>query len=200
MSIRARPLFALALTLLPLRVYAQSLAADNTHTITGGFAAFDATFGHVAGQTAVFPGFDASLVVRHVLTIGIAGYGLASHGIALTRGGITGDTLRFGYGGVRVGIAYPVMDGPSLPLFATAELLVGGGRAWSVANGSDTDKEDEGVVVLEPSVGVEAAITRHLRLGVGTTYRYIDSVHLDGLSSTDLRGLTFRLLMRVGSF
>lgn len=164
----------------------------------GVVATLDGTFGRVASTAASFSGFDIAMLIDHRLSIGVSGYVLATRNVRVgPTPGATIDTLRFGYGGIRVG--YAVHQTPRVHW--TGELLLGAGRAWTVANARESDDDDgEGLLVIEPSLGAEFSVTPHVRLGAGVTYRYVGNVDVAGITAADLRSPTLRLAVRVGRF
>ncbi len=112
------------------------------------YASLDGGVTRITGASGATSGFEFALLLDHRLAIGIAGYGLVSGSIPLQVGGRTHpDTLRFGYGGIR--LAYTIA--PAAALHAGFEVLMGGGEASTRVNGGP-DLEDDEMFVLVPGI------------------------------------------------
>lgn len=171
-----------------LRAHAQSAPAR-----VGGYFGLDSNFGSTRSQPAILAGAELSAIFLGTFTVGLAGYGLANEEATVPGTGGATDTLRFGYGGVRVGYVFK----PSARFHPVVDLLVGGGETRT--EGSAPKREDE-VLVAEPAVMMEATLNKYVRGAVGLTYRFVSGNDLVGVSDSDLRGITGRLTIRVGRF
>ena len=195
LSLCGRPLLTAVVATTALHAQsAQPSSLLSPHPI-GGFASLDGTVTRLSGETAVLSGAEIAITLGHQLSIGIAGYGLVNQHVPIRLGGQpVADTLRFGYGGIRVG--YRVA--PERPLHAGIELLVGGGEVSSRVEGSAAD-EDE-VFVAVPSVLGEANITSSVRAVGAVSYRFVSGVDWPGVGPSALRGVEARIGLRLGRF
>lgn len=169
---------------------------SNGHVRVGWFASLDASVGRLSGTTATISGLELGAALGAHLRLGVAGYGLVNQDVPIQlAGSIAPDTLRFGYGGFRAAYRFR----PTSRIQPMVELLVGGGEATPRSNGRDSQGDDD-VVIIVPSVVVEANFTRMFRGIVGIQYRYAGSVDLPGASSGTLSGVELRFGVRAGRF
>jgi len=163
-----------------------------SHPAIGGYFGLDMNIGQIRSATGIFAGADIAVIFAHRLSVGVAGYGLANGDARVTSTGGVTDTIRFGYGGLRVGYVFS----PAARLHPSVDLLIAGGSAQTAGA---SDRSDE-VFVAEPSVIAEANLTTYLRAALGVGYRFVGGVDLPGVTDSDLRGVSARLTLRAGRF
>lgn len=163
----------------------------------GAFVAPTLKMTSLVGEVAPLGGAEAGWIIAERLVLGGAGYGSlvrAPAPAALQPAG-GGARLRLDYAGARVGLVF----GSRHPRHFAFGMLVGGGRA-STANDDAASPRTDGVVIVEPDATVEVNVTRHLRLGLGASYRLVLATDAPGLSPARLGGPTISLSIRLGLF
>jgi hypothetical protein len=152
----------------------------------GGYLELNTRFGDMMGEFAAFAGGRAAVLFKQRVYLGLGGAGLATDNAL-----VGGQPLRMGYGGILFGYVVPTR---SFVQF-TADVLVGAGEVHP----EGVDQEDE-IFVFEPTVGIELALSRVVRLGLGSGYRFVGDTELAGFEDADLRGFTGTVSIRAGWF
>jgi hypothetical protein len=76
-------------------------------------------------------------------------------------------------------------------------VLVGGGTAWS-ENRTTTFHQFAGYLVVEPDLEIEANVTNHVRVALGSGYRFVANADAPGFSSQRLGGPVALVTLRLG--
>ena len=165
-------------------------------TRLGGYLAPVIRWSAVNRQAAMLVGLEGGLIINRSFVIGAAGYGLATD---VRMSPIDNRRIDFGYGGLY--LAY-VANSPGLVHFALHS-LIGGGGLRSRANWYDYWSDsyyDNSFFVFEPGIDVIVNITKHMRIGIGSSYRMVRGLRFDFLDNNDISGPSASLIFKFGKF
>ena len=194
------------LTVLMLVICITSLQARDEETLFsgevahGGFGGPMVTFSNIKSTLGVMVGGRGGWIIDHVITIGGGGYGLVTN--IPTIPSAAGDdslSLGMGYGGFELGFIMNSWRLTHLSFF----LLIGGGGVSQVkwdTDDFDRDNNGDAFFVLEPSLEAVLNVTDFFRISAGGSYRYISGVEMEGITDTDLSGLTAKITLKFGEF
>ncbi|UCC12439.1 MAG: hypothetical protein JSW02_02575 [candidate division WOR-3 bacterium] len=163
-------------------------------TTIGLFGGPVVKFSQVNDEFAVLVGGYGGFVINRRFVIGGGGYGLTNE-IAIGIYPYGPLYLKCGYGGVMLG--YVLGSRRIAHLFF--HTLIGGG-AVSLEPDYLYDWYDDAFFVFEPGLDLEFNITRHFRMGIGGTYRFVDGIDTYGLNDDDISGASVSLTFKFGSF
>ncbi|MCI0512261.1 hypothetical protein L0128_03520 [candidate division KSB1 bacterium] len=185
---------------LPVRAEDETLIHGNLES--GGYGGPVVRYGPIFDTYGFFFGGQGGWIINHTFVIGGGGYGLSSNVEAPGIFTATGAPLylNFGYGGVH--LEY-ILSSSKLVHFTLHSLIGGGGISYREQKIAETDTEpvsSDGIFVFEPGFNLMLNVTRHFRLGVGATYRYVNGVDLPGASDSDLSGVAAQVVFKFGSF
>ncbi len=181
-----------------------TLAAQNDETLisgkieSGGFGALVWKLTEINGETAIMGGGRGGWIINHTFVVGAGGYGLVNN---IKPQGISSEKdllLEMGYGGLE----FEYIANSKKLIHYSIYTLIGGGnvryrerdRSFEEAYVSD------GFFVAEPGVSFELNVTKPFRVCLGTSYRYINGVNLEGTSNSELQGLSANLTLKFGKF
>ncbi len=142
-------------------------------------------------------GGQGAWVINGTAAVGGAGYSQTSDHEVAGAGGP--NELSFSYGGL---LLEYIRDADELIHWYGALIVAHGSFSLTdptLPTDSD-DIEEDGFLVLEPTLNVELNVTGHFWVAAGAGYRLATGVTSDFLSSSDLSGATFNLTLRFGSF
>ena len=186
----------LGLLALPAPAHAQeTLLGGSIHS--GGYGGPGLKFTSAGGEMAIMGGGQGAWVINHTVAIGGAGYSLTSDHEVTGAGGPY--ELSFSYGGL---LLEYIRDADDLVHWYGALIVAHGSFSLTdptLPDDSD-DIEEDGFLVLEPTINAELNITEHFRLAAGVGYRLASGVTSDFLAASDLSGATFNITLRFGSF
>jgi hypothetical protein len=165
-------------------------------TVFGGYGALVVSFTELNDDFGVLVGGRGGLIINHAFVIGGGGYGLANEVDVIGTPPRDNSLLDFGYGGVLLGYVI----GSRKLLHLSIHTLIGAGGACLRTGIYDVWYDDDAFFVAEPGVDLILNVTKHFRMGVGGSYRYVYGVDLDGLSDGDLSGPSASMIFKVGSF
>ena len=155
----------------------------------GGFGAPELKLTPLAGSLGVLMGSQGGWIIDHRFVLGGAGYGLVND-VTLDRGGAA-RTVSFGYGGLRPAVLLGARE--DVVHFSAAAVV--GAAGASVGDGASAV-----TWVIEPDVGVDASVTRWLRLGISGSYRFVGAAEDARLRSAQLSGPAVALMVKFGTF
>ena len=163
---------------------------------SGGYGAVVVKYGRILGADGVFVGGQGGWVINHSFVLGGGGYGLANQ-VPVDESSC--PYLGFGYGGLL--LEYIIF--PRELVHGSIQCLIGGGgisysEEWHCAD-ADSWKSDA-FFALEPAVSLMLNLHRHVRAGIGGSYRYIGGVEFEDLSDSDLSDGTAHVLVKFGVF
>ena len=109
--------------------------------------------------------------------------------------------LNFGYGGLELG--YIAMSNRLIHLDFNA-LIAGGGVGYRNSvfddDWDDCDEFEKPVFVVEPTVNLMLNVSKHVRVGVGASYRYVTGLKDLVIENEDLTGGSISLNVKFGAF
>jgi hypothetical protein len=175
-----------------------------------GFGSFDmkltriiSTPGPEGDEPALLLGATGGVTVNKYLLFGLGGYGIVSK--TTLQGTNPNKPLRLygGYGGVLLGFNLF----PRKVIHLSFPVLIGAGNIdledeTFFSNGYDESftVERSAFFVAEPGVLLEINITSFFHIGLGASYRFIDGLNMENLSSEDLTDWSGNLVFKFGSF
>lgn len=163
-----------------------TLFDGDEEVVFGGFGGLNVRYTRVLGNDSVWVGGEGALLLNHAFSVGVGGGGIANE-INPTRE----TRLEFGYGGLV--LRYHFFSSEVVN-FAVGSLVGAGGIGVHDrdAKSDDIDWEEVGetVFVIEPELGLYLNVTRWMRVGVTSGYRFVAGVDKNDLSETDVRGAT----------
>jgi hypothetical protein len=177
------------LVLLPSALSAQQRTLLDQPLRSGGFGAPVVKFGDVAGLFGVFAGGRGGWIINDSFVVGGGGYGLTN------QWHLSFDALEMGYGGLDL----EYVNRPNSLVHISLGVLIGGGGA-TYYPGNSVAGFYSGFFVAEPAVNIMLNVTPIFRIGVGATYRAVESLNLPDLTSRDLSGYTAQLQFKFGKF
>lgn len=181
-----------------------ALAAQNDETLisgkieSGGFGALVWKLTEINGETAIMGGGRGGWIINHTFVVGGGGYGLVNN---MKPQGISSEKdllLEMGYGGLE----FEYIPNSQNLIHYSIYTLIGGGSVEyrKRAHPFDEAYVSDGFFVAEPGVSFELNVTKFFRVGLGTSYRYINGVNLEGTSNSELQGLSANLTLKFGKF
>lgn len=168
---------------------------------SGGYGGPVVKINDIDGETGVWVGAKGGWIINHSLVIGAAGYGLVNKINETPIDTSRTRQLAGGYGGIILEYIYQ----PLSLVHLNTGILVGAG---GVGHHFIDDDEDEGwdgnngdaFFALEPNLGVEVNIARHIRCEIGASYLYTSGVELSDLEDEDLGGPAGYIALKFGEF
>lgn len=193
-------LFLVALLLtLPLAAAEKTLITG--HVAHGGYGGPIVQFTQIGpNQTSgILVGGMGGWIIDHTFVIGGGGYGLSSDVQAdwYNTGAEEPFYLNFGYGGLMLGY---INNSDNLVHYEVTGILGGGGASYRIKNDYNSNNDGDGLFVAEPAVNLVLNVTPFFRIAAGASYRYVTGVNLEGLTSSDLSGVSGQIQLKFGSF
>lgn len=163
---------------------------------SGGYGAIVFKHGQVMGMDGLFVGGQGGWIINHAVVIGAGGYGLANQ---IDAGSDPCPYLGFGYGGLLLEF---VVASDKLVHFTVQGIIGAGGVGYYSDKGCDLceDCGEDVFFALEPGANLMLNLHKHVRLGLGASYIYVDGVEYEDLSDSDLSTATLQFIMKFGSF
>ncbi|MEI6899737.1 MAG: hypothetical protein WCL00_07665 [Bacteroidota bacterium] len=182
----------------------------------GYFIELNAAYTRFGSDDVFLPGMSAGIILNHHWTIGMTGQMVVNSGYLSYPGYYYNVTdqmwesayLHGGYGGGL--LEYTLM--PNSIVHVSFPLMIGGGymgyydsnsNNWNTNNGKPMHHSaitENYFFVVEPGVRAEFNIIKHLRLGVGVSYRYVPNFNLEKQPTSYLNQFTGKLSLRFGKF
>jgi len=160
------------------------------------------------GNDGLLAGGKLGWVIDHWFTFGLAGYGLTNpiyiedinnqsvnRNIGLGYGGLYFEPRLFSSQAIHV--AFPVIAGSGGASFSTTSQYY-----FDEASGDwvEYENESDAFFFIEPGIEMEINISKHFRIGVAGTYRYIDGLNLSNMDGNALNGFSGGINLKVGVF
>lgn len=162
---------------------------------SGGFGGPVLKVTEFRDEVGLMVGGRGGWIINHVLVIGGGGYGLTTNIDAP----VSGLYLDVNYGG---GILeYIVL--PDKAIHASVSVLIGAGGinyTEGERSGPVHPYDEDGFFVAEPCVELMLNVATFFRIGVGVSYRYVNGIDLEGLSDSDISGLSATVTFKFGKF
>ena len=159
----------------------------------GFYLGLDYNVSSVRSTAGYIAGAEIAAIFSRQFSVGLVGYGLANDDATVPAPDGGFQKLGLGYGGIRVGY----LLSPDKRFHPAFDLFIGTGQVR--ARRSTPRREDE-VVVIEPTVGMEANAAKYLHASLGLGYRMVAGSDLAGVSNESLSALSLRLTLRFGRF
>lgn len=169
---------------------------------TGAYMAPEIKFSQVNGENGVLVGGHLATNFNRKLSMGIAGYGLATR----NEFDVAADsTLRvgFGYGGMFT--EYVLFSDKAVHVTIPVIIGVGGVTVWDSDEDLYQDEEwndieSSAAFVLEPGINLEVNLTKFMRFSAGASYRLVQKSDLRNLSDEDLSNFSVNVGLRFGFY
>jgi len=175
-------------------------AVDRTlisgQTEVGGFIAPTARYFDFKDEAGILAGGRVAMVVNHVFSIGMGGYGTAKKPAHEDLAGL--DNIEIAYGGLF--LEYTLK--PHSVLHVSLPVLVGAGRTAFAGDYVDPETGDDSdtFVVIEPELVLEFNVTRNWRIDLGVGYRHVNGSGFAEITDEDQSGTNWVLAMKFGAF
>jgi hypothetical protein len=174
---------------------------------TGFYFGYKTKIGDLNGESSLMLGGELAMVMSSKFNVGFVGYGLITNVDADTYAGNAEKlSLHFGYGGF---LLDPVIASKSM-VHITVPVIVGVGYAGVHLKEEffkDFGKEDyeyesktDAILVVEPGMNVEINLFKHVRLGLGASYRYVYDSNVNEISDEELSGMSGNVSLKFGWF
>lgn len=185
--------FAVKKTPRQKRVYRK----HETHTL-GWYITPAVKIAEIDDVTRGFVGLRGGLIFDRTLYIGLAGYGLAQQDYYDWDhwddwNYYNDDYWELGYGGLEIGVLSRGAGDAQIGL----GVLVGGG---AIDEYFDRWHANDRFFIVEPSADMLFHFNRHVALGLGVGYRFVDGVETPLFSDDALDGPSFNISLQLGSF
>ena len=181
-------------------VCGSALAYDRTliseQAEVGGFIAATARYFDFNDEAGILAGGRVAMVVNHLLSVGLGGYGTA---LKPSPDGLPGlDDIEIAYGGLFLEFTLK----PHSVFHISVPVLVGGGQTSFTGSYVDPETGDDSdtFVVVEPEFNLEFNVTRNWRLDLGVGYRHVNGTGFAEVSDEDQSGTNWALTMKFGAF
>lgn len=182
-----------------LTAVAQEEILINGDFESGGFGGPALKVTKINGEGAVLVGGRGGWIINHSFVLGGGGYGLVNDVSAKIPDAVNGFRLvDMGYGGLEMEY---IAASDRLYHFSVGLLVGGGGVRYKDEHMMDDHRVMDGFFVAEPSLHLNLNITRFFRIAAGASYRYINGVNNNGITSdADLSGVSAILTLKFGKF
>lgn len=188
-----KKLLLLGVLLFSIPAFAQEETLIGQEFESGGFGGPVMKITGMGGSAAIVTGARGGWIINHQFSIGGGIYGSQTDVAA-------NDSLNFDID--YLGLELEYVHNPNKLFHWSAYTLIGWGDAnfKHKSDAIDYDIDDENFFIIEPAINGEMNVATFFRLGAGLSYRYVVGVNRLGLSDADVRGLTFLLTFKFGTF
>ena len=180
----------------PLMAQEETLLSGEIES--GGYGGPLLKIGQINGETGIFMGGQGGWIINHRLVLGGKGYGLVND---VKVEGSENLKLEFGCGGA---LLEYIIASNRLVHLSIQSMIGAGGVRYAVIDyeddHDDIDYSDDSFFVLEPGINLILNVNKNFRIGAGVTYRYVNGVEYEGLSNSDLNGVSAQVLLKFGVF
>jgi hypothetical protein len=195
-TVMKRSLIALFILALAGAAFAQDKTLLGDEIESGGYGAVVVKYGRILDSDGVFVGGQGGWIINHTLVLGGAGYGLANR-VRAEDGSC--PYLGFGYGGLF--LEY-IISSREL-VHGSIQCVIGGGGVsyydeWRCEEPYSWD--GDAFFVAEPAANLMLNLHRHVRVGIGASYRYVAGADYEDIGDSDLSGATAHILAKFGVF
>lgn len=171
----------------------------------GGYGALMISYSQLDGKDAILIGARGGWLINHSVTIGLAGYGIASDLEYSDKYPYVNEPVNLagGYGGLFI---EPILA-PKYPVHVAFPIIIGaGGLAYVSSTWDDNDDWNDEVYnsdaffVLEPGIEIEFNLVHFMRLSLGASYRYTSNLDLYKTDPKILDDFSYGLTLKFGKF
>lgn len=170
---------------------------------SGGYGAFNVGYSEIDNKQAVVFGGKFEWIVGHSLGLGFGGNGFINeyhHDDILNQDVF----LTGGYGGL---IVEPIFL-PKFPVHLAFPVILGAGGISYITKDMDYHnmiEDSEAFLIIEPMAELEFNITRHFRLALGASYRFVSPFDVGSsgttpVNSESLESWSYMMTFKFGSF
>jgi hypothetical protein len=184
----------------------QTLFGSTQHI--GWWVSPDFAWTQIDSKDAFLGGLSGGIIVNHVFSIGVAGYGIMNSS-NFRYSGIMDNAdvyLYGGYGGLKleyrlfglnmVNVGFPLLIGGGAVTYSTW-----GPDNWNHSQGNmDYVYAWDSFFAIEPGVVVGINILKFMRLDAGVSYRYAPGIDLPQTNSDLLNTLNVNMSLKFGRF
>lgn len=152
-------------------------------------------FTSIKSSNVIMLGGRGAATFNNRVTIGGGGWGMLK-GIELSP--TVSDTLslfKFGYGGVELGYICYAQN----RIQVGANLLFAYGAGFIETKPQSSSRYFKLFPVFEPAVFVTTEITQKFKLDAGVRYRFVVKSHFNGVTTSELRGVSFYVAFLIGA-
>jgi hypothetical protein len=176
----------------------------NQKIVHGGYGALTFAFSEINDLNAASFGARGAWIIGHWFAVGIAGTGFIND-INYNNALDQYTNLTGGYGGL---LLEPIIL-PMFPIHITFPVLVGAGGIAYVTRSDVGDfyeppnyvDDATSFFIVEPGAEIELNFFRHIRVGLGASYRFTDEIFLqEVITAFPLNGLTWTASLKFGKF
>ena len=160
-----------------------------------GFGGPVLQFSSIDNKFSLFTGLKGGIILNHKIVLGLEGYYLNT--IVESKNYINRD-LDFTYGGLFIGYIF----NNNAKVHLLPSLLIGwGGIEDELINDENSFfKFSDDLVVLQPSLELEINVSKYLRFGISTNYRYVAGVDLRNYTNSDFASFGGAIALKFGKF
>ncbi len=168
---------------------------------SGGYAGPVVKLSDIDGETGTWIGLKGGWVINHSLVVGGAGYGLVNNIKETELDSLRTRRLAAGYGGLMLEYIYK----PLKVVHLNGGVLIGaGGVGHHIKEAGDeenwTGDDGDAFFALEPHLGIEINVARHIRCELGASYLYTSGAELEDLEDDDLISPSGYIVLKFGRF
>lgn len=161
----------------------------------GYYGALIVKFTELNDQSAVLIGGRGGLIINHAFVIGGGGYGLVNDIDTRNFSSYERRFLDFGYGG----LVLEYINRSHKLVHLSVHSLIGGG-SLCYRDYLYYDWYDDVFFVAEPGIDLMLNVSKHFRIGLGGSYRFVSGIDMDGLNNADISGPSAALTFKFGRF
>lgn len=161
----------------------------------GGFGGPVLKSSQIGDDFAFIVGGRGGWILNHTFSIGGGGYGMVNRIVANDMQG--SPVVQFGYGGI---VLEYILGSRKMIHFSAATLIGAGGVGYFWEQWHGYDMESVGFFVAEPEINVMLNVSEFFRIGLGSSYRYVNGVNIQGLNDRDLSSYAVNLTFKFGFF
>lgn len=181
------------------------------HKASGGFGAIENKFTKINGEYANMAGIYGGWYINHRFLLGVAGAAVTNNlPVPAEFSAVPGVNMSYEYGQFGLMTEYTVWSHRAIHF----SFGVMNGAGFTVQyqrhdfdddfnwdNDRDDDpKETNFFFVTEPSVRLEMNILKWMRFAPGVSYRYAYGSDAEGLSDSDISGMSYNVTLKFGKF
>lgn len=183
-----------------------SVLLDPANVEFSGYWGIYSRYGKISDSDGYMLGGRAGLIMNRNFVFGLGGMYLLSPKNMRSYAGdsYTGkyETVKFYYGGVLIEYYF---NPRSLIVFSAGTLIGGGVVALSgvddtVLSDIKKYKTNDKFATIEPELNIFINLTHSCRVGIGTSYRYVNGLKVEEILSKDFSGFTASVMVQIMAF
>jgi len=169
---------------------------------SGGYGGPIVKISDIDGETGIWIGAKGGWIINHSLVIGGGGYGLVNNINEVQIDPTRTRQLAAGYGGLILEYIFRPLE----IIHLNTGFLIGAGGVGHQFKDDDEDNNDwdsnngDAFFAVEPNLGFEINIAKHIRCELGASYLYTSGAELSDLKDEDFKGPAGYLTLKFGDF